>query len=142
MEKVYPDFTKCNEIITTSPKWQEKVEAMQQVCDFISSHPESFTHIQEAVISYASLISNVFKATNINLLKGAYSIVKCIIVNCGAGPRACSAVIDSCVSKIHDKKLGPDMCLLLLDISEKISPNAVINSVPMWIVIHTRCAIA
>ena len=129
-------------MITTSPKWQEKVEGMQQLCDFISTHSESFTHIQEAVISYAALVSNGFKASNINLLKGAYFIAKCIIVHCGAGPRACGVLIDSCVTKIHDKKVGPDLSLLLLDICEKIGPNAVIHSVPIWRVIHRRCAIA
>ena len=104
LERVCPDFTKWNEVT-------------------------SFSHIQEAVVEYAALISNNFKASNINLLKGSYSIARCVIQHCGAGPRACSKVIDFCVLKIHDKKIGSELSSLLLDIAGKIGPNAVIDAV-------------
>lgn len=142
MERVCPDFTKWNEVIQESSKWQDKVETMQQLCAFIEKNPDSFSQIQEAAIEYAALISNNFKASNINLLKGSYSIARCVIQHCGAGPRACSKVIDFCVLKIHDKKIGPELSSLLLDIAEKIGPNAVIDAVILRERIHCRFAVA
>lgn len=129
-------------MIQASSKWQDKVEAMQQLCAFIEKNPDSFSQIQEAAIEYAALISNNFKASNINLLKGSYSIARCVIQHCGAGPRACSKVIDFCVLKIHDKKIGPELSSLLLDIAEKIGPNAVIDAVILRERIHCRFAVA
>ena len=120
------------------------MEALQQIENAIKSRPDSFSTIQEAVIQFTLLVSKDYKVANINLLKASYSIARTVIQLCGAGPRACKPVIEFCVSKIHDKKIGSDLSELLSCIAERIGPNSVFDtvcnqtlvmtprSVPLW----------
>ena len=118
-----------NETVTSNPKWQDKVEVLEQFNKYIETHQSSFSSNQEAVIQYVMIFSKDFKAANINILKTALVILKTIISCCGAGPRACQPVISACLSKVHDKKLGPDIISLLSTIAEKIGPDTVMNQV-------------
>ena len=97
-----------NETVTSNPKWQDKVEVLEQFNKYIETHQSLFSSNQEAVIQYVMVFSKDFKAANINILKTALGILKTIISYCGAGPRACQPVISACLSKVHDKKLGPN----------------------------------
>ena len=105
------------------------MEALQHIESAIKSNPEAFSTIQEAVIQFTLLVSKDFKVANVNLLKACYSIAHTVIQLCGAGPRACKPVIDFCVSRLHDKKIGSDLSDLLSCIAEHIGPNAVFDSV-------------
>ena len=138
MEPVIPDFATLKETIDKNPKWQEKVEALQRIEAAIKSHPDTFSTIQEAVIQYSMLVSRDYKVANINLLKASYSIAHTVIESCGAGPRACRPVIEFCVSKIHDKKIGSDMSSLLSCIAECIGPSAVFDIVCLYILLINR----
>lgn len=138
MESAIPDFTKYKETIDTNPKWQEKVEALQHIEETIKSHPDSFSTIQEAVIQFTLLVSKDYKVANINLLKASYSIARTTIQLCGAGPRACKPVIEFCVSKLHDKKIGSDLGELLSCIAERIGPNSVFETVCNQTLVTTR----
>ena len=129
LPKVYSDFSSMNETVNSNPKWQDKVEVLEQFNKYIETHQSSFSSNQEAVIQYVMIFSKDFKAANINILKTALVILKTIISCCGAGPRACQPVISACVSKVHDKKLGPDIISLLSTIAEKIGPDTVMNQV-------------
>lgn len=95
----------------------------------ISKDPSLFVGKQEAILSFILLFSKDFKVANMNLLKAAFSLTSTLISVCGAGPKACAPIIESCVSKIHDKKLGDDVSSLLCLLCEKIGPNAVISQV-------------
>ena len=105
------------------------MEALQQIENAIKSRPDSFSTIQEAVIQFTLLVSKDYKVANINLLKASYSIARTVIQLCGAGPRACKPVIEFCVSKLHDKKIGSDLSELLSCIAERIGPNSVFDTV-------------
>ena len=129
LSNVYSDFSSMNETVTSNPKWQDKVEVLEQFNKYIETHQSSFSSNQEAVIQYVMVFSKDFKAANINILKTALGILKTIISYCGAGPRACQPVISVCLSKVHDKKLGPDVTSLLSTVAEKIGPNAVVSQV-------------
>lgn len=111
------------------PKWQDKVDVLQRFEEYIRSHASSFNGYQEAVVQYCMLFSKDFKVANINLLKAVYSVIKCIAEVCGMGPRTCRPVVESCVSKLHDKKLNAELCSLLALISEKVGPGTVLSIV-------------
>lgn len=129
MKTIYPEFNGLSEVIMKSPKWQEKVDALSTFESYIQKNASLFKGKQESVIQFILLFSKDFKVANMNLLKAAFSLASTIISCCGAGPKACSPIIDSCVAKIHDKKLNGELMSLLSLISEKISPNTVISQV-------------
>ena len=129
MERLYPDFSSMNEIVTSNPKWQDKVEALGKLEQFIQTNASLFAKSQEAVIQYVMVFSKDFKAANINILKSAFSIAKTTISCCNAGFRSCQPVIIGAISKIHDKKLNAELAELLSTIAEKIGPNKIVTQV-------------
>lgn len=129
MERLYPDFSSMNETVTSNPKWQDKVEALGKLEQFIQTNASLFAKSQDAVIQYVMVFSKDFKAANINILKSAFSIAKTTISCCNAGFRACQPVIIGAISKIHDKKLNAELAELLSTIAEKIGPNKIVTQV-------------
>lgn len=113
----------------TNPKWQEKVEALSTFESFIKQNPSIFKGKQEAVLQFIFLFSKDFKVANMNILKSAFSLSLSLITICGAGPKACQPIVESCIAKIHDKKLGGDLSSLICVICEKVGPNAVLSQV-------------
>ena len=103
------EFNGLSEVIMKSPKWQEKVDALSTFESYIQKNASLFKGKQESVIQFILLFSKDFKVANMNLLKAAFSLASTIISCCGAGPKACSSIIDSCVAKIHDKKLNGEL---------------------------------
>ena len=97
--------------------------------EFISKNSSTLNGKQEAVLSFILLFTRDFKVANMNILKSAYSLTLALISSCGAGPNACKPIIESCISKIHDKKLNSDLTSLLSAMCEKIGPTAVIGHV-------------
>lgn len=126
---VYPEFETLSETILTNPKWQDKVEAIKTLEDFVSSSASLFKGKQEAMLLFILLFTKDFKVANMNILKSAFSLSSTLISVCGAGPKACKPIIESSVSKIHDKKLNSDLTALLSTICEKIGPSSVISQV-------------
>lgn len=108
------------------------MEALSTFESFIKQNPSTFKGKQEAVLQFILLFSKDFKVANMNLLKSAFSLSSSLITTCGAGPKACQAIVESCIAKIHDKKLGGDLSSLICVICEKVGPNAVLSQVCLF----------
>ena len=100
MSSFYSDFGKLKMTVETSPKWQEKVEAMNTFSKFIKENGKGREAQNEAIVVYANSLSKDFKAANMNILKCCLDCIRCTAEVCGIGPRVAKSIMLSLVPKV------------------------------------------
>lgn len=98
----YPQFNTAKETIDTNPKWQEKVQAMNNITQFIRDNAKNQFQISEPSIIYALSFSKEFKAANMNICKCSLDCIKGVTETCGIGPRVADRVISSLIPKVFN----------------------------------------
>ena len=95
-----PNGTKVVELINTSTKWQEKVDAMESITRYVTGHGSSISANSEAFVVFALHMTNQMKASNINILKCGMENLLAIAKNCPMGKRMCLLIVPCILSKV------------------------------------------
>lgn len=95
-----PNGTKLISLISTSTKWQEKVDAMESITRYVTDHGSSISVNSEAFVVFALHMTNQMKASNINILKCGMENLLAIAKNCPMGKRSCLLIVPCILTKV------------------------------------------
>ena len=95
-----PNGMKLVELINTSTKWQEKVDAMESITRYVTDHGSSISANSEAFAVFALHMTNQMKASNINILKCGMENLVAIAKSCPMGKRTCLLIVPCILTKV------------------------------------------
>ena len=105
-----PNGTKLVSLISTSTKWQEKVDAMESITRYVTDHGSSISVNSEAFVVFALHVTNQMKASNINILKCGMENLLAVAKNCPMGKRSCLLIVPCILTKVglfYESHLDP-----------------------------------
>lgn len=100
MMTTVPNGTKLVNLINTSTKWQEKVDAMESITRYVKDHGSSISVNSEAFVVFALHMTNQMKASNINILKCGMENLLAVAKNCPMGRRSCLLIVPCILTKV------------------------------------------
>ena len=105
-----PNGTKLVSLISTSTKWQEKVDAMESITRYVTDHGSSISVNSEAFVVFALHVTNQMKASTINILKRGMENLLAVAKNCPMGKRRCLLIVPCILTKVglfYESHLDP-----------------------------------
>ena len=107
-----PNGVKLVDLINTSTKWQEKVDAMESILRYITDHGSSISSNSEAFVVFALFVTNQMKASNINILKCGMETLLAVAKNCQMGRRSCLLIVPCILTKVHLRASVPSRSMI------------------------------